>query len=104
MARTALAMMFSVLFSVAVSSPALAKSATREPAKKSVAVKKQPAKLDSKPARKSADRAGHDARESSSKVAPLVAQERLVRKVTRGKKGRREVVYQRVAPAPAVPL
>ncbi|HEX8883710.1 MAG TPA: D-alanyl-D-alanine carboxypeptidase, partial [Noviherbaspirillum sp.] len=106
MARSALAMMLSVLFSVVVSSPALAKSAPREPAKKSATVKKHVAKSDSKPARKSAARAGRDASESSTKgrVAPLVAQEKLVRKVTRGKKGRREVVYQRIAPAPAVPL
>jgi D-alanyl-D-alanine endopeptidase (penicillin-binding protein 7) len=106
MARTALAMMFSVLLSVVVSSPALAKSAPREPAKKSASAKKQVAKSTSKPARHSAGRASRDASESRSpgKVAPLVAQEKLVRKVTRGKKGRREVVYQRIAPAPAVPL
>ena len=106
MARTALAMMLSVLFSVVVSLPALAKSAPREPVKKSATVKKQVAKSDSKPVRKSAAKAGRDARESKrkGKVAPLVAQEKLVRKVTRGKKGRREVVYQRVAPTPAVPL
>ena len=106
MARTALAMMFSVLFSVVVSSPALAKSAPKEPVKKSAVVKKHAAKSDSKPAKKAAAKAGRAAGESRSKgkVAPLVAQEKLVRKVTRGKKGRREVVYQRVAPAPAVPL
>lgn len=106
MARTALAMMFSVLFSVVVSSPAFAKSAPKEPVKKTAVVKKQAAKSESKPVRKAAAKAGRDARESrvKSKVAPLVAQEKLVRKVTRGKKGRREVVYQRVAPAPAVPL
>lgn len=106
MARTALAMMLSVLFSIVVSSPALAKSAPREPAKKSATVKKQVAKSDSKAVRKPVARTGRDARESNSKgkVAPLVAQEKLVRKVTRGKKGRREMVYQRIAPAPAVPL
>ena len=106
MARTALAMIVSVLFSVVASSPALAKSAPKEPSRKPAAVKKQAAKPDAKPARKTVAKASRSATESSSKgkVAPIVAQEKLVRTVTRGKKGRREVVYQRVALAPAVPL
>lgn len=106
MARTALAMMLSVLLSVVVASPALAKSAPREPAKKAATVKKQVAKSGSKSLRKAVVKASPEAKEgrTKGKVAPLVAQEKLVRKVTRGKQGRREVVYQRVAPTPAVPL
>ena len=106
MARTALAMMLSVLLSVVVASPALAKSAPREPAKKAATVKKQVAKSGSKSLRKSVVKASPEAKEgrTKGKVAPLVAQEKLVRKVSRGKQGRREVVYQRVAPTPAVPL
>lgn len=106
MARTALAMMLSVLLSVVVASPALAKSAPREPAKKAATVKKQVTKSGSKSLRKSVVKANPEAKEgrTKGKVAPLVAQEKLVRKVTRGKQGRREVVYQRVAPTPAVPL
>ncbi len=65
MARTALAMMLSIVFSVVVSAPAFAKPAPRETPKKSVAaVKKQAAKPEVRQAKKPAAKASRSAADS----------------------------------------
>ena len=112
-------MMLSFLLSVVISSPALGKTASKETSKKSVpaAAKKPAARVLAARSNKTVAkvRAQSDARSGvkvagtgksmdKGRVAPIVAEEKLVRKVTRNKKGRREVVYQRVAPMPVVPL
>ncbi|MET0964636.1 MAG: D-alanyl-D-alanine endopeptidase [Noviherbaspirillum sp.] len=105
MARTALAMMLSLILLVFVTPPALAKAEPKQTARKAVAAKAAAAK---KPVARAAGKAA--ARPAASRAAApkrrvgsLVAKEKLVQKVVRGKRGR-ELVYQRVAPLPAVPV
>ena len=106
MARTALAMMLSLMLLVFLTPPALAKANSKHTTKKSTvatapAAKKAGArtvfaKSAVKPAFRNAGKARH-------RVASLVSQEKLVRKEVRGKRGR-ELVYQRVAPLPLLPV
>ena len=106
MARTALAMMLSLMLLVFLTPPALAKANSKHTTKKSTvatapAAKKAGArtvvaKSAVKPAFLNAGKARH-------RVASLVSQEKLVRKEVRGKRGR-ELVYQRVAPLPLLPV
>ena len=111
MARTALAMMLSLMLLVSVTPPALAKADSKHPAKKSPVAKAPAAKSKAQPVKASARAvarpvarpAGRVAAKARGRVAPLVAQERLVQKVVRGKAGR-QLVYQRVAPLPMLPV
>ncbi len=117
MAKTALSMMLSLMLLVFVTPPALAKANPKETTRKSVvskapAAKKPGAKAAAKSAaspigraesRSAARLAARNVARSRPAVASLVAKEKLVQKVVRGKRGR-EVVYQRVAPLPVVPV
>ena len=106
MARTALAMMLSLMLLVFVTPPALARIDSKQTAKKSTAAKVPTAKKAGartvvaksvvKPAFRHAGRV-------KPRIASLVSQEKLVVKVVRGTRGR-EVVYQRVAPLPLLPV
>jgi len=96
MARTALAMMLSLMLLFSVSPPALAKASSKHSAKKHAAAKEQAAG-------KHGVKATTRGAKGRLKAAALVDNEKLVRKVVRGK-GRRQVVYQRVAPLPALPV
>jgi D-alanyl-D-alanine endopeptidase (penicillin-binding protein 7) len=99
-------MMLSLMLLVFLTPPALAKANSKHTTKKSTvatapAAKKAGArtvvaKSAVKPAFRNAGKARH-------RVASLVSQEKLVRKEVRGKRGR-EVVYQRVAPLPLLPV
>lgn len=119
MARTALAMMLSLMLLVFVTPPALAKADSKQTVRKSAttkaAVVKKPVARTAakkpvaraaakKPAAKAVARtAARKAAAPRSRIGSLVSKEKLVRKVVRGKRGR-EVVYQRVAPLPVVPV
>jgi D-alanyl-D-alanine endopeptidase (penicillin-binding protein 7) len=96
MARTALAMILSVMLLFSVSPPALAKASSKHSVKKH-AVAKERALVE-----RSAKSPGRSAKRRH-KTAPLVENEKLVRKVVRGK-GRRRVVYERIASAPVLPI
>lgn len=106
MARTALAMMLSLMLLVFLTPPALAKANSKHTTKKSTVAKAPAAKMAGartavvksavKPAFRNAGRA-------KPRVASLVSQEKLVRKEVRGKRGR-ELVYQRIAPIPLLPV
>ena len=106
MARTALAMMLSLMLLVFLTPPALAKANSKHTTKKSTVAKAPAAKkaLARTAAVKSAVKpAFRNAGRAKPRVASLVSQEKLVRKEVRGKRGR-EVVYQRVAPLPLLPV
>ena len=106
MARTALAMMLSLMLLVFLTPPALAKANSKHTTKKSTVAKAPAAKkaLAKTAAVKSAVKpAFRNAGRAKPRVASLVSQERLVRKEVRGKRGR-ELVYQRVAPLPLLPV
>jgi D-alanyl-D-alanine endopeptidase (penicillin-binding protein 7) len=106
MARTALAMMLSLMLLVFLTPPALAKANSKHTTKKSTVAKAPAAKkaLAKTAAVKSAVKpAFRNAGRAKPRVASLVSQEKLVRKEVRGKRGR-ELVYQRVAPLPLLPV
>lgn len=102
MARTALAMMLSFVLLMFVTPPSLAKANSKQAAKKTV-VAKTPAGKRQAAAKQAARPAGKVIGKARGRVAPLVAGERLVPKVVRGRRGR-QLVYQRVAPMPVVPV
>lgn len=121
MARTALAMMLSLVLLTFVMPQALAKAQSKQnskqstkaskPTSKKTAVAKAPAgkrkaaiagKPGGKQAAKQAARPAAKGK-SRGRVGPLVAEERLERRVVRGKRGR-QVVYERVAPVPVLPV
>ena len=114
MARTALAMMLSLVLLTFVMPQALAKAQSKQNSKQSTkqtskktAVAKAPAgkrqaAVASKAAAKQAARPAAKGK-AKGKVASLVAEERLERRVVRGKRGR-QVVYERVAPVPVLPV
>ena len=114
MARTALAMMLSLVLLTFVTPQALAKAQSKQNSKQSTkqtskktAVAKAPAgkrqaAVAGKAAAKQAARPAAKGK-AKGKVASLVAEERLERRVVRGKRGR-QVVYERVAPVPVLPV
>ncbi|SMP78146.1 D-alanyl-D-alanine endopeptidase [Noviherbaspirillum suwonense] len=111
MARTALAMMLSFVLIMFATPQALAKTNSKQVAKKAAVAKapaaKRPAASAKQPAKQAAKQAARPAGrvigKARGRVAPLVAEERLVPKVVRGRRGR-QLVYQRVAPMPALPV
>jgi D-alanyl-D-alanine endopeptidase (penicillin-binding protein 7) len=111
MARTALAMMLSFVLIMFATPQALAKTNSKQVAKKAAVAKapaaKRPAASAKQPAKHAAKQAARPAGrvigKARGRVAPLVAEERLVPKVVRGRRGR-QLVYQRVAPMPALPV
>src|SRR4051812_38374391 len=96
MARTALAMMLSLVLLVFVTPSALAKANSKQTSQKNAAAKTPAGKHAAQPA-------ARPAAKNRGRVAPLVAEERLESRVVRGRRGR-HVVYQRVAPMPVVPV
>ena len=106
MARTALAMMLSLMLLVFLTPPALAKADSKHTAKKSTIARAPAAKTPlarTAVARSVVKPAFRNAGKARPRVASLVSQEKLVRKEVRGKRGR-EFVYQRVAPLPLLPV
>ena len=114
MARTALAMMLSLVLLTFVTPQALAKAQSKQNSKQSTkqtskktAVAKAPAgkRQAAVAGRAAAKQAARPAAKGKAKgkVASLVAEERLERRVVRGKRGR-QVVYERVAPVPVLPV
>lgn len=114
MARTALAMMLSLVLLTFVMPQALAKAqskqnskqSTKQSSKKTAAAQapagKRQAAVAGKAAAKQAARPAAKGKDRG-RVGPLVAEERLERRVVPGKRGR-QVVYQRVAPVPVLPV
>ena len=106
MARTALGMMLSLVLLMLVTPPALAKADAKQTSKKIAVAKAPAAKRQAVATRQAARPAAQAARpvaKTKSRVAPMVAEERLVPKVVRGRRGR-QLVYQRIAPMPVLPV
>jgi D-alanyl-D-alanine endopeptidase (penicillin-binding protein 7) len=106
MARTALAMMLSLVLLMFVTPPALAKADAKQTVKKTAVAKAPTAKRNAvagKQAARPAARAARPAAKTKGRVGSLVAEERLVPKVVRGRRGR-QLVYQRIAPMPVLPV
>jgi len=104
MARTALAMMLSFVLLTFVTPPALAKAHSKQTSKKTAVAKASAGKRAAASAKPAAAKpAARVSARSKGRVAPLVAEERLVPKAARGKRGRK-VVYERVAPLPVLPV
>jgi len=107
-------MMLSLVLLMFVTPPTLAKANSKQSAKKT-AVAKAPAgkrqaaaatagKRAAKAAPRTAARTvARTSPKTRGRVAPLVAEERLVPKVVRGRRGR-QLVYQRIAPLPVLPV
>jgi D-alanyl-D-alanine endopeptidase (penicillin-binding protein 7) len=104
MARTTLAMMLSLVLLMFVTPPALAKANSKQSSKKTVVAKAPAGKRQAAAAGKHAAKpAARTVARTRGRVAPLVAEERLVPKVVRGRRGR-QLVYQRIAPLPVLPV
>ncbi|MDB5758978.1 MAG: pbpG [Burkholderia sp.] len=104
MARTTLAMMLSLVLLMFVTPPALAKANSKQSSKKTAVAKAPAGKRQAAAAGKHAAKpAARTAARTRGRVAPLVAEERLVPKVVRGRRGR-QLVYQRIAPLPVLPV
>jgi D-alanyl-D-alanine endopeptidase (penicillin-binding protein 7) len=105
MARTTLAMMLSLVLLMFVTPPALAKANSKQSSKKTVVAKAPAGKRQAAAAagKHAAKPAARTAARTRGRVAPLVAEERLVPKVVRGRRGR-QLVYQRIAPLPVLPV
>lgn len=104
MARTALAMMLSLVLLTFVTPPALAKANAKQTSKKTAVAKAPAGKRLAAAGKQAARPSARAAAKTKGRVASLVAEERLVPKVVvRGRRGR-QLVYQRIAPMPVLPV
>jgi D-alanyl-D-alanine endopeptidase (penicillin-binding protein 7) len=100
MARTARAMMLSLVLLTFITPPALAKAHSKQTSKKTVVAKAPAGK---RVAASGKQAAAKPAGRTRGRVASLVAEERLVPRAVHGKRGRK-VVYERIAPLPVLPV
>jgi D-alanyl-D-alanine endopeptidase (penicillin-binding protein 7) len=104
MARTALAMMLSLVLLTFVTPPALAKANAKQTSKKTAVAKAPAGKRLAVAGKQAARPSARVSAKAKGRVASLVAEERLVPKVVvRGRRGR-QLVYQRIAPMPVLPV
>jgi D-alanyl-D-alanine endopeptidase (penicillin-binding protein 7) len=104
MARTALAMMLSLVLLTFVTPPALAKAHAKQTSKKTTVAKAPAGKRPVAAGKQAARPSARAAVKTKGRVASLVAEEKLVPKVVvHGRRGR-QLVYQRIAPVPVLPV
>jgi D-alanyl-D-alanine endopeptidase (penicillin-binding protein 7) len=104
MARTALAMMLSLVLLTFVTPPALAKAHAKQTSKKTAVAKAPAGKRPVAAGKQAARPSARAAVKTKGRVASLVAEEKLVSKVVvHGRRGR-QLVYQRIAPVPVLPV
>ena len=104
MARTALAMMLSLVLLMFVTPSALAKANSKQTSKKTAVAKASAGKRAAAPGKQAAAKpAARGSTRTKGRAAALVAEEKRVSRAGRGTRGRK-IVHERIAPLPVLPV